>query len=268
MSKFTTIFTFLIAGIFTPAFYASSLQDWEFNINGTDYFPALPSGATLATVPGLTQTGFNATTGIGTYQIKVTTLGADYIGAFFYLPAGIPFYNEYGATNGSLVSGESWQIDVPEYDLTSKNHGGGTIIDNLANEALDEKNTVPGSVTNYLANCGANGGGSANAACDDAVGMALGFKFTPLTAGQTETVTFTVGTTNPGIFSLEDIHPVDGANTSALDVYLSGTAVLGNPPPPPPPPGAPEPASAGLAAAAAGVLVFAKMRHSRRGVSK
>jgi hypothetical protein len=267
MSKLTTIFTVMIAGVFAPAFYASSLQDWEFNINGTDYFPS--GGATLATVPGLTQVGFNATTGVGTYQIKTSTVGADYIAAFFYVPAGIPFYNEFGATSGSLAGGETWQIDVPEYDVSSANHGAGTIVDNLAGEALDEKNTVPGSTSNYLNNCGANGGGTATSTCNDFVSMALGFKFTPLTTGQTETVTFTIGTSNPGIFSLIDSHPVDGSNVSALSIYLSGTAVLGNAPPPPPPPsGAPEPASAGLAAAAAGVLAFAKMRRSRRDVSK
>ena len=49
MSKFTTIFTVMIAGVFAPAFYASSLQDWEFNINGTTYYPS--KGSTFASFP-------------------------------------------------------------------------------------------------------------------------------------------------------------------------------------------------------------------------
>jgi hypothetical protein len=159
---------------------------------------------------------------------------------------------------------------VPEYDVSSANHGAGTIVDNLAADALDGKNTVPGSTTNYLNNCGANGGGAATAACNDFVSMALGFNFS-LTKGQTETVDFSIETapgTQTGI-QLGDIHPVDGSNSAALGVYLDGSATPGKlAPPPPPPSGVPEPASAGLAAAAAGVLAFVKMRLSRKDGSK
>jgi hypothetical protein len=256
----------MIAGVFAPAFYASSLQDWEFNINGTDYFPS--GGATFASVAGLTQTGFNATTGLGTYQIKYTTPGSDFIGAFFYVPVAIPFYNEYAAQNGVPVSGQSFESGAPEYDVISPNQGSETIVDDLANEKLNDLNSEAGVLPNYLNNCGANGGGSANPACNGFVSLAMGFNFT-LKAGQTETVTFNISTTNPGGFSIEDIHPVDGSNATAQAIYLSGSAVLGSSPPPPPPPsGVPEPASAGLAAAAVGVLAFAKMRLSRKDGSK
>jgi hypothetical protein len=272
MSKLGTIFTVMIAGVFAPAFYASSLQDWEFNINGTDYYPG--GGATLASIPGLTQSGFNSTTGIGTYQITYTAAasGSFYIGAFFYVPAGIPFYNEYGATSGIASAGETWQVDVPEYDVSSANHGAGTIIDNLAGKSLDDRNSWPNGPTtgNYLNNCGANGGGSASSACNDFVSEALGFSFS-LAKGQSETVEFAIETA-PGTLSgiqLGDIHPIDGSNAAALAVYLDGSATPGKlPPPPPPPSGVPEPASAGLAVAAAGVLAFAKMRFSRRDDSK
>jgi hypothetical protein len=268
MSRLSKIFTVMIAGVFAPAFYASSLQDWEINVNGTDYFPS--GGSTFASIANLTQSGFNSTTGLGTYQLTYTAgaSGSFYIGAYFYVPAGIPFYNEYGAVNGSAAKGETWQIDSPEYSQTSLNRPAGTIVDNLASEALDNTNSVPGSTSNYLNNCGANGGSAANTACDDFVSMALGFSFS-LSKGQTETVDFTVGTSAPTGFSLEDIHPVDGSNAAALDVYLSGSATAGTQPPPPPPPsGAPEPASAGLVAAAVGVLAFAKMRLSRKDGSK
>jgi len=272
MSKLSTIFTVIIAGVFAPAFYASSLQDWEFNINGTDYFPT--GGATFASVPGLTQTGFNATTGLGTYQLTYTAgaTGSFYIGAFFYVPAGIPFWNEYGATSGIASSGETWQIDVPEYDVPAGNHGAGTIVDNLAGKNLDGINSWGNgpTTTNYLNNCGVNGGKAANSACNDYVSEALGFNFS-LTKGQTETVDFAIETA-PGTYGgiqLGDIHPIDGSNPSAFGVYLDGSASAGSQPPPPPPPsGVPEPASAGLAAAAVGLLAFAKMRLSRKDGSK
>ena len=265
MSKFTTIFTVMIAGVFAPAFYASSLQDWEFNVNGTDYYPSI--GSTLASIPGVNLSAFNTTTDQGTIAITVSKTGANYVGGFVYDPAGIPFYNEYGTTGGTLATGETWQIDVPEYDIVSANHGAGTIVDNLAAESLDDTNTVPGSTSNYLNNCGANGGGAATLSCDDFVSTAIGFGFT-LKAGQSQTVYFTLGTSAPpaGAFYLDDVHPVDGSNPGVLGSYFSGSTTP--PPPPPPPSGVPEPASAGLAAAAAGVLAFVKMRLSRKDGSK
>jgi hypothetical protein len=265
MSKLTIILTVMFAGILAPATYASSLQDWEFNINGTTYYPS--KGSSLASIPGLTQVGFNTTTGVGTYQIKTTAIGSDFIGVFFDVPVAIPFYNEYGAQNGVPVSGQSFEVGAPEYDVTSANQGSEKIVDDLANEKLSDLVSTAGSLSNYLNNCGANGGASANPACNDFVSLAMGFNF-KLTAGETETVTFTLGTSNPGGFSVEDIHPVDGSNVSLQAIYLSGSAVLGSAPPPPPPPGVPEPASAGLAAAALGLLAFAKIRLSRKDGSR
>jgi len=239
MSKLTARVTFLCLSLFVCNAYSGSLQDWEFNINGTDYYPG--GGATFATIPGLTVTTSGTST---TYSILYNpgAPGTYSIGAFFYEPAGVPFYNEYGVVNGSAASGQTWQIDVPEYDVNpTANHGAGTIVDNLANGTLNNTNSVPGSVTNYLNNCGASGGGAVNAACDDFVSLATAYSFS-LLSGQSELVQFTVSTTNPGGFSLEDVHPVDGSNTSASDVFLSLSDTLnGVPPPPPPPNGTPEP---------------------------
>jgi hypothetical protein len=242
--RFTTLFALLCLTV-TPAF-SSILQDWEFNINGTDYYPA--GGATFGTVPGLDASGINTTTGLGSATITFSpgAAGSYYLGAWFFDPVAVPFYNEYGAKNGSPASGESWQIDIPEYDAVSANIGTGTIIDNLANGALNNTNTVPGTTTNYLHNCGAYGGGAANPNCNDIVSMALGFNFT-LASNQYEVITLTLGTSNPGGFSLEDIHPVDGSNTTQSAVYFSASSMavtVGTPPPPPP--GVPEPASAFL----------------------
>ncbi|MGA2739839.1 MAG: PEP-CTERM sorting domain-containing protein [Bryobacteraceae bacterium] len=206
-----------------PAF-CGSLQDWEFNVNGTDYYPS--GGATLGSVPGLNFSGFNSTTGLGTLTLTYDpgAAGSYYVGAWFFDPVGVPFYNEYGAVNGSAAAGQQWQIDIPEYDAVSANLGPGTIIDNLANGALNDTNSVPGTLSNYLFNCGANGGGAPTATCNDLVSMAQGFNFS-LTASQEEVITLTLSSTNPGGFSLEDIHPVDGANSSQTQVYYQATAV-------------------------------------------
>lgn len=206
-----------------PAFCTSSLQDWEFNVNGTDYYPA--AGNTLATVPGLNASAFNATTGQGTLTLTFDpgAAGSYYVGAWFFDPASVPFYNEYGVVNGAAASGQTWQIDIPEYDATSANIGSGTIIDNLAAGTLSDTNSVPGGLTNYLDNCGANGGGAANANCNDLVSMAQGFNFT-LAANQEEVITLNLSASNPGGFTLEDVHPVDGNNSSATDVFYSASA--------------------------------------------
>lgn len=216
-------FILFCGAMFSATAFPSSLQDWEFNLNGTDYFPA--GSATLASVPGLNSAGFNATTGQGTLTVTFNpgTPGTYYVGAFFYIPVGVPFYNEYGVVNGSAATGQNWQIDVPEYDVTSKNHGVGTILDNLANGTLSGTNVIPGTTTNYLNNCGANGGGGANASCNDFVSLATGFTF-KLGTNQEEIVTFNLSASNPGGFSLEDVHPVDGSNPSASDIFLSASA--------------------------------------------
>jgi len=239
-----------------PGFCGSipALQDWEFNINGTDYYPA--GGATLGSVPGLNSSGYDSTTGLGSLVVTFNpgAAGSYYIGAWFFDPVGVPFYNEYGAANGSPASGQTWQIDIPEYDATSANHGTGTILDNLASGTLNNTNSVPGTLTNYLGDCGANTAGAApNANCNDLVSMAQGFSFT-LAAGQEEVITLAFSLSNPGGFSLEDVHPIDGNNPSETDLFYSESAVTKSPST------TPEPASWALFAAGAAFLVAGMRR--------
>ncbi len=256
--KHRTVILAITALLFAlPAF--SDLQDWEFNVNGTDYFPA--NGDTFSSVPGLNSSAFNSTSGLGTLTLTFNpgSAGNYYVGAFFFDPVATPFYNEYSAVNGSAAAGQSWQIDIPQYDATSLNHGNGTIVDNLAAEALDNTNHIPGTTSNYLSDCGANGGGAANASCNDLVSMAQGFNFT-LASNQEEVITLVLSSNNPGRFTLEDIHPVDGSNATAADIFYSGSAVtqpVGVSP-------VPEPASWTLLAGVAGVLAFALRRRAFR----
>jgi hypothetical protein len=147
-----------------------------------------------------------------------------YIGAWFFDPASVPFYNEYGVVNGTAAGNQQWQIDIPEYDAVSANIGSGTIIDNLASGSLNFTNSVPGTTDNYLFTCGANTqGGTPTATCNDLVSMAQGFNFM-LAANQEEVITLTLSSTNPGGFSLDDVHPVDGANTAETDIFYQATA--------------------------------------------
>ena len=52
-----------------PAFCDVLPQDWELNVNGTDYYPS--GGATLSAIPGLDSSGFSSTTGLGTLRPDV-----------------------------------------------------------------------------------------------------------------------------------------------------------------------------------------------------
>src|SRR6266852_6520280 len=64
--------------------------------------------------PGLTG-NLSGTTGLGTITFSDTNAGAGFFNLFVDLALATPFYNEYGATSGSPVAGQSWQIDVPDY---------------------------------------------------------------------------------------------------------------------------------------------------------
>ena len=259
MLKFS-ILAILATGLCVPAAFPSSLQDWEFNVNGTDYYPG--GGATFGTVPGINASGYNQTTGQGTitFTYNPGSAGTYYFGAWFYVPVSTPDYNEYGIVNGSPAAGQQWQIDIPEYDASSLNHGNGTIIDNLASKSLNGTNSIPGTTSNFNDTCGANGGGAVTASCNDLVSMAMGFSFN-LTSTQSEVITLTLGTNNPGGFSLEDVHPVDGNNATASDLFYSGSTATFNGGPPPT---TPEPATFGLFTVAAGVLAFAGRRRMKR----
>jgi hypothetical protein len=54
--------------------------------------------------------------------------------------------------------------------------------------------------------------------------MAQGFNFT-LAANQEEVITLNFSNSNPGGFTLEDVHPVDGNNASETDLFYSASGV-------------------------------------------
>jgi hypothetical protein len=228
----------------TAVYAQTSLQDLGFNVNGT-YYPS------TLTVPGLTSSSFDTTTGLGTLTLTFDPgkAGSYNFDAWFFDELAFPGYNEHGAVSGSLAAGQSWQIGIPDYD--SDGNYTGTIISNTTNNALNNTNQITGGGDNSGDICtGKN--------CNDYTSLALGWTFT-LAANQEETITLCLSSPTAALsaeqscpvssFTLEQVHPVDAYNTAATDVFYSGnaaTSTVGGPPPPPPV--VPEPASWGLLA--------------------
>jgi PEP-CTERM motif-containing protein len=227
----------------------SGFQDWGFNTNGTWSCGAL-CGSTITAVSGVSVASFNQNTGLGT--ITYTSTAGGYFGAWIFddndVTNGVN-YDEYGATGGTAASGQSWQIDLPDYEGPDTNHNG-TIIANSMGGTLSNTNLIPGTASNYLGSC------STGADCDDITSLAMGFNLgAAAPAGEEYVVTLTLSETAPaaGTFFLEQIEPanssLNGSLTNAVDIYMTGAVTLApvcvgpNCGVTPPPPGVPEPNS-------------------------
>jgi hypothetical protein len=209
-----------------PAAFADAV-DYMLNLNGTTYCPS-GTGATcsndggLAAVPGATSTLDTSYggTGLGTVSLTYNPgVGTYDVGFWIYENVSVPGFNEYGATSGTPAIGETWQIDVPDYDYGGElgTPGAGSIIANTTASTLSNTNYVPGTMDNYLLECS----GSAN--CNDFTSMALAYNFA-LAAGQEAVLNFTVSNTAPTSgFYLEQIHPVDGSNSAATSIFYDAT---------------------------------------------
>lgn len=208
-----------LAALTQVAFADISLQDYQFNINGTQYCPGGFCGAgDITAVPGLNAAGFNATTGTGT--LSYTTTSSGNFDLWIYDIVGTPDFNEYGAQSGSAQSNadgiQSWQIDVPDYN-SDPNHTG-TILANTGADSLDNTNHVPGTANNYFDSCSTGGN------CNDITSMATGFDFS-VASGYHEVITLNLSTTAPASgFYLETIHPTDPNNANATDLYFTASA--------------------------------------------
>jgi hypothetical protein len=204
------------------------LEDWIFNVNGTS-----TEGAT--SISGLNTGAFNFTTGEGTLTFSYSpgVAGSYFFDAWFDNELNAPFFNEYAATSGTPVAGQSWEIGDAQlyynYSGPLPAPANTDVGDDTIGNTLSNTNGLPGNATNYNDNClGSN--------CNGDVSMAMGFAFT-LTAGETETVTLNLSETAPTSgFYLQQIHPVDGNTPSQLNLYFSGSAVSSTGPPPPPTP--------------------------------
>lgn len=217
-----------------PAMFAD-VTDYLFNVNGTSYCPASSDVASCSNLGGLGAVSglsngldtSNGGTGLGSLTLTYNPGGPGTYNVGFWLFEQLsqPGWNEYGSSGGSAAAGQTWQIDVPDYDYNSTDpnfgflaSGAGTIIGNTLAGTLDGTNYVPGNTSEYLLGC------SGDPTCNDYVSMAMGFGFT-LSSGQEEVINFNVSTTRPASgFYLEQIHPVDGANASETDYFLTGSA--------------------------------------------
>jgi len=217
----------------------ADVEDYMININGTTYcasFTGLASGcgsfpASLGAIPGTTSTIDESLGGTGLGQVQMVfnpgAPGSYYVDLALFEELFVATgQNEYGTTGGSAAAGQSWQIDTPDYDYVSgfdPNFGGlpsgaGKIFSNTAGNTLADKNYVTGNTAQDTLSC------SGKATCNDYTALAMGFGFT-LAANQEELLTFTVSTTKPTSgFYLEQIAPVDKANTAEIDYFLTGSA--------------------------------------------
>lgn len=224
--------------------------------------------------PGLTGT-LSGTNGLGTITFSDTNTGAGFFNLFVDLSLATPFYNESGTPSGSPAAGQSWQIDVPDYwcntaacqsiglpfGTPDPNDPLASIIANTLANSLNGQNGVPGTLSNFLNDCGAEPNAispAQNSLCNNDVALAMGFTyFVP--AGFQELISFTVSQTAPASgFFVEEFHPTDPANPNGADpVFLYGSAQLQQIS------SVPEPAAVSMVLLPA-LLVFAHFR--RRGV--
>jgi hypothetical protein len=155
--------------------------------------------------------GFGSST-YGSYTITLTaaSTGNYYVSGFFDTQLNLDFYNEYAAIHGSALAGQTWEVGDP--NTSGLNPFG---ANDALNNTLTNSNGIPGTNDNSLKTC--------TSSCNGDVAYAMGFNES-LTAGEVETVTFTVSATNPGGFNIEQVHPVDGLNPTAQFAYFSGSS--------------------------------------------
>lgn len=226
-----------------PAMFAD-LTDYMLNINGTTYCPGstaatCSSNGGFAAAPSTSSTIDESLGGTGLGTVTVTYdpggPGTYNVNLWLWEQLAKPGWNEYGSMGGTLAAGESWQIDVPDYQYAGElaPTAAGNIIAKTKASTLGDVNNVPGRSNNFLLDC------PVGPTCNDDTSMALGFVFT-LGANQEEVLSFTVSTKapEPNQFYLQQTHPVDDANSPAKNYFFTGTAasqstIVGAPEPEP-----------------------------------
>jgi hypothetical protein len=129
---------------------------------------------------------------------------------FFDHQLNLAFFNEFGTVLGAPTAGQSYEIG----DSFASN----IYPDVQAGGPLANTDTLPGQTDNLGNNC-------VGAACNGDFAAAMGFNFV-LSAGEQEIITLSVAHTDPGSgLRLEDTHPVDADNPTALNLFINGSAV-------------------------------------------
>lgn len=213
-----------LAGIGVQRAHATdtpSLQDFGIYTDGSwsdiGLGDPVPTGANLGAYSGV------GGTGIGTITFTDTNVGSDNFAIWWNEQVGTPYFNEYGSTSGSPVSGESWEI--------GDNNGSNIYSDASAGD-LKGTNYLPLGQDNFYASCIAVNLGD----CADLNGIslyngdattALGYDFN-LLAGQEEVITLTVSTSDSSCsgICLQQTNPNEDIDNSgnAGNVYFSLSA--------------------------------------------
>jgi len=207
----TCLFVLVVATLLMPAAQAGNLwlTEYELRIDGVQ-FGCQFNNITCPppTLPGNVSSSIDPLTGLGTLTVTVAATGPSThtISSFFDIwieSENSSFFDEFGQKIGTLPTGPSalsWEIDEPGLVF-------GDIKTNFQNDQLDNSASI---FPDYA---------------DDA-SMALGW-YVPMVAGQTATVTFTMGTSIPQTALY--LHQWDSVEPN--NVYFSSTLNLTAPPP-------------------------------------
>ncbi len=163
---------FFLCGGLGTAWGAADVYNWAFNIDGT--VTSAPSEYSTSGLPSAITGGFVTNDpndpnedDLGTFSWTTEKEGNHYILAFFDYEIDETtntYYNEFGAvSNASPGTGQSWEIDEPDYWPLSQ----GNIYDNFKNNKLDMQNAIP-----YTSSQPGDGGTPG-----DDVSFALGWNF-------------------------------------------------------------------------------------------
>jgi PEP-CTERM motif-containing protein len=194
-----------------------SLQEGAYSVGGV---------TTLDDFSAFDQSGYDTSygTGLGTlvYTFDPGASGTYNFDVVVEEGVSTPFFNEYGAASGTAAAGETYEIGN-DYNagLGGEDLATSTIYSDVsANGALPNTNAIPGTTSNYSDAC-------TGPSCNGDVALALGFNFT-LTSTEEATITLNFSPTAPAAGSgdvLEQVHPVDSSNNSAVDFYFTGNEV-------------------------------------------
>jgi hypothetical protein len=136
MKQITTVLggaAVLFAGLVTVHAAPPALREYAFNFDGsvTDTFN--PPGG-LTPVAGVNYGTFDPDDGLGSFTIGILGAGSHDIRVFFDHDAGPVIGDETGSTGGSVIAGQSWEIDEPGY---GNNVYVGDIWSNFSSGTLD-----------------------------------------------------------------------------------------------------------------------------------
>jgi hypothetical protein len=217
---FLSIISIIVDCALVPSASADPmLFDYGLNLSGTIYNFGDPLPTNVDT------SGFDFNTGLGTILVNYAAgmPGPQFVDVYFNNDLSFAFPEELGAVSGTPALGQTWEIS-PEGN--GEFSGDGFVPDAFSSDTFDD--------TNFS---------TSNPPFD--VYLGTGFDFS-LDSTQTAAVAFTVSTTQPTGFSLEQFDPAGD------QIFLSGSAVISSPGSPAT--GTPEPISILLSLAAMGVV--------------